>query len=341
MNLMFRWFADMAGDQYEALQGLLEADPDSVVLNDMAFLGMWPVLLGAPGIRARTIALGMLPFMFSGVEMTLMGRPPTMDGLDARAAAAIVNAEIERALLPADDYVRRVLADLGAVGRIRSFTDATYKLPDAFAQLTVPQFEFPRVDMPASVHFVGPLPPDPPTGWQPPPWWSELDGRAVVVVTQGTAANDDLSQLIQPTLDALAGGDYLVIAALGREPRPGELRVPVNARVEPFIPFDELFPYATAVVSNGGYGGTQLALAHGVPVIIAGGGEDKPMTAARVAAFGVGMDLLTPRPAPQLIASAVDAVLRDPSYRQCAQRLAAHYEASEPIAGIERLLSAD
>jgi hypothetical protein len=158
MNLMFRWFADMAGDQQAALQGLLEARPDSVVLHDMAFLGMWPALLGAPGIRARTVAVGMLPFMFSGAEVTLMGPPPVMDGLDARAAAAIVDADVdvdvERALAPADDYVRRVLTGLGAVRRMESFLEAVYTLPDAFAQLTVPQFEFHRVDLPAVVHFV-------------------------------------------------------------------------------------------------------------------------------------------------------------------------------------------
>jgi UDP:flavonoid glycosyltransferase YjiC (YdhE family) len=164
-----------------------------------------------------------------------------------------------------------------------------------------------------------------------------------VVVTQGTAANGDLHQLVQPTLDALADTDHLIVAAFGREPRPGELNVPANARVERFIPFDRLFPFTAAVITNGGYGGTQLALAHGLPVVVAGGGggEDKPMTAARVAAFGVGLDLLTPRPTPQAISAAIDRVLGDPSYRQRATELASHYQASEPIARIQDLLNTD
>lgn len=338
MDVMFRWFADMAADQFAALQDLLSSDPESVVLHDMAFLGMWPVLLGAPGVRARTVAVGMLPFMFSGEEVTLMGPPPAIEGLDVRGAAAVVNAEIERALAPADEYVRKRLAELGAVDRIRSFTEAVYTLPDAFAQLTVPEFEFERFDLPASVHLVGPLPPEPTPGWQPPRWWPELTGRTVVVVTQGTMANDDLNQLVQPTLTALAHTDHLVVAALGRRPRPGELQVPDNARIEDHVPFDRLFPFADAVVTNGGYGGTQLALAHGIPVVVAGGSEDKPMTAARVAARGVGIDLQTATPAPDVISAALARVLHDPSYRENAARMARRYRTSDPLTAILDLI---
>ncbi|MEV4571540.1 hypothetical protein AB0K12_48005 [Nonomuraea sp. NPDC049419] len=61
--------------------------------------------------------------------------------------------------------------------------------------------------------------------------------RRVVALTQGTVANHDLTDLVQPTLDALAGEDVLVVAGLGgREIAPGDLRVPSNARVESFTP---------------------------------------------------------------------------------------------------------
>jgi MGT family glycosyltransferase len=337
LDYMYRWAGDMAPDQHAGLQQLLRAHADAVVLHDMAFLGSWPTLLGAPGVRARTIAVGMLPFMFPGAEVTLMGPPPPMEGLDVRGAAAMVNAEIEDALAPARDHVREVLSPLGAAPGIDSFSLAVYTLPDAFVQLTVSEFEYPRSDLPDSVHFVGPLAPEPSPTFRRPPWWPDMNGRKVVVVTQGTMANLDFSQLVQPTLDALADTDLLVVAALGREPRAGELRVPPNARVAPFIPFDVLFPLADAFITNGGYGGTQLALAHGLPVVVAGGTEDKPMTAARAAAFGVGVDLGTPRPEPTAVHDAVQRVLRDESFRERAAALAQRYRASDPIARILEL----
>ena len=36
------------------------------------------------------------------------------------------------------------------------------------------------------------------------------------------------------------------------------------------------------MLTNGGYGGVQYALAHGVPLVVAGDTEDKPEVAARV-----------------------------------------------------------
>jgi MGT family glycosyltransferase len=338
LDYLYRWFGDMAPEQHTSVQELLRSHPGAVVLHDMAFLGGWPALLGAPGARVRTVAVGMLPFMFPGAEVTLMGIPPTIEGLDVRGAAAAVNADIEAALAPARDHVQQVLSSLGAARRIDSFSTAVYTFPDAFAQLTVPSFEYPRSDLPDTVHFVGPVAPQSSSSFDPPPWWPDLTGRDVVVVTQGTMANLDLGQLVQPTLDALADADVLVVAALGRDPRPGELRVPGNARIASFIPFEALFPRARVVVTNGGYGGTQLALAHGLPVAVAGGSEDKPMTAARVAAFGLGVDLGTATPEPSAVRNAVERLLQEPSFRTRAAALADEYRATDPVAGILHLV---
>src|SRR6266568_5118655 len=62
------------------------------------------------------------------------------------------------------------------------------ELADAYMQLSVPSFEFPR-EFPPTVHFVG-TPPIIPCQVPLPPWAHELDGsRKVVLVTQGTVAN--------------------------------------------------------------------------------------------------------------------------------------------------------
>jgi UDP:flavonoid glycosyltransferase YjiC (YdhE family) len=117
------------------------------------------------------------------------------------------------------------------------------ELADAYMQLSVPRFEFPR-QTPSSVHFVG-TPPIIPGQAPLPPWAQELDGsRKVVLVTQGTVANHNFELLIAPTLAALADEpDVLVIATTGGRPVeaiPGA--VPSNARVASFLPFEWLLP---------------------------------------------------------------------------------------------------
>jgi MGT family glycosyltransferase len=208
----------------------------------------------------------------------------------------------------------------------RSFLD-TLISPFLYLQGTVPAFEYPRSDLPDQVHFVGPLLPDAPDAFTPPSWWKELQRtRPVVLVTQGTVANDP-RLLIAPTLNALADEPVLVIATTGA-PIDAALealggKVPANARLEPFVPYGELLPHVSALVTNGGYGGLQQALAHGVPIVVAGATEDKPETAARVAWSGAGIRLRAQSPEPQRIKRAVLKLFDDQSYTRRAGEIAA------------------
>ncbi|MFC5857377.1 glycosyltransferase [Agromyces flavus] len=157
-----------------------------------------------------------------------------------------------------------------------------------------------------------------------PEWWHELDGdRPVVHVSQGTIDNKDFDRLIRPTLDALADRDVLVVAATGGRPvwELGEL--PANARAAEFLPYDRLLPKTDVFVTNAGFGGTQYALSHGVPIVAAGDTEDKPEVAMRVQWSGVGLTLKTGTPTPAAVGSAVDRVLADRTFRDRARELAA------------------
>ena len=117
--------------------------------------------------------------------------------------------------------------------------------------------------------------------------------------------------------------------------------LPTNARVEPFIPFGALLPHVDVMVTNGGYGGVQFALAHGVPLIVAGATEEKPEIAARVAWSGAGINLKTKVPTRAQLRAAVREVLDNPRYRQNARRIRdayAHHNAPhEAAALLERL----
>jgi UDP:flavonoid glycosyltransferase YjiC (YdhE family) len=143
----------------------------------------------------------------------------------------------------------------------------------------------------------------------------------VVLVTQGTIATD-ARDLIVPTLQALAGEDILVVATTGgTSAQDLGIDVPANARVVPFIPFDAIMPHAAAMVTNGGYGGVMIALAHGVPLVSAGISEEKPEVSNRVAYSGVGINLKTATPTSDQVKQAVQRILAEPAFRQQAQQM--------------------
>ena len=172
---------------------------------------------------------------------------------------------------------------------------------------------YPRSDAPPQLHFIGPLSA---TGSQAPlpPWWDELDGtKPVVHVTQGTVANADYRQLIAPTLKALAGDDVLVVVSTGGRPVGTLPSLPPNARAAAFLPYDELLPRTAVYVTNGGYGGVQYALRHGVPIVATGGKEDKPEVGARVAWSGVGRRIRSEHPSPAALRTAIPRRIESPA----------------------------
>ena len=68
-----------------------------------------------------------------------------------------------------------------------------------------------------------------------------------------------------------------------------------------------------------------MALAHGVPLVVAGNTEDKMEVAARVKWSGAGINLRKKRPSPAEVRDAVKEVLATPSYRENARRIQADF----------------
>jgi UDP:flavonoid glycosyltransferase YjiC (YdhE family) len=180
--------------------------------------------------------------------------------------------------------------------------------------------------------------------YQAPDWWAELsNSRGVVVVTQGTLANDDLTELIAPTLEAMADSDALVVAATARADGPDDLRrllapVPPNACIGGYVPFDRLLPFADVLVTNGGYGGVHTALQHGVPLVVAGESEDKLDVSARVDWSGVGVDLRTAQPDRRALRAAIELVMQRRSFTRRAARLRAELSRYRPLETIDRVI---
>jgi UDP:flavonoid glycosyltransferase YjiC (YdhE family) len=159
-----------------------------------------------------------------------------------------------------------------------------------------------------------------------PAWWDSLENsKPLILVTQGTIANWDLSQLIEPTIAALADEQMTVAVAAGRSDLEAislpQGRTPDNTKIESFIPFEHILPKVDVFVTNGGFGAVNLALSKGVPMVVAGDTEDKIFTAGRVNWTGTGIDLGTGRPTSEQIRTAVHTVLGDRRYKDNAARL--------------------
>ena len=333
-------FINPMPDEHAALQELLSRDPGQYLIANTLFLGAWPAKLGAPGPRpARWVAVSAVPLALSSEDTTFFGPVPVGPGEDPKAANRVANAQFQAAIRPADNRAGELLMELGAARPTSPFLDAIYTLPDQTAVLSVPGFEFERSDLPGNVRLAGILPAPAGEDWEPPAWWGELDGsRPVVAVTQGTLANGDLSQLVEPALAGLASMDVTVVAALGREHGPLSVPVPANARVAGYIPFGALLPKASLLVTNGGSGGTHQAMAAGVPVVVAGETEDKPANAARAAYHRLGINLHTATPTAQAVAGAVASLLQDTEVHENVLRLAKVYAKHDALDTIERLL---
>lgn len=199
--------------------------------------------------------------------------------------------------------------------------------PELYLMGTVPAFEYPRSDLYPGTHFVGPFIGPPPDRFEPPAWWDDLKKvRTVVHVTEGTV-NFQSNRLLAPVMKAMAKEDVLVVATTGGIP-PEQLGLhplPSNVRVEPFLPHYYLLPYVDVMVTNGGYGGVQMAVANGVPLVVAGATEEKPEVAAHVEYAGVGINLKTLTPTEEQLRRAIHQVLNNPRYTQKVQNLQREY----------------
>ncbi|MCU0493475.1 MAG: hypothetical protein MUD01_17960 [Chloroflexaceae bacterium] len=326
----------MRGQAADLRQAVAELHPD-VLLGDASFRG-GELVSEQTGVPWASFNISCL--LADSRDSTIGSLP------NASLLGQLRNLAFNRGLIPllfgdVNACYNQVRRDAGLPPRPGTFF---YHLsPFLHMQPTVPAFEYPRRDLPRQVHFIGPLLPEAHTDFAPPLWWPELQGcRPVVLVTQGTLATDP-SQLLAATLRALAADDVLVVATTGGRPVEGLGLLPANARVVPFIPYRHLLPRVRVMVTNGGYGGVQQALAHGVPLVVAGGSEEKPEIANRVGWAGAGINLRTGTPSPARIRQAVHAVLARPGYRQQAQRLAtefAAYDAPTAAVGLLERLAA-
>lgn len=277
--------------------------------------------LNAPGPQGPPSGLGLTP-----------GTNPLTKTRDAllRRLVPLLSGPITKALA-------RARASAG-LPPSRVTMDRMVFSPELVLASGISELDYGRSDRPSTLHFVGQLRAPASTLEALPDWWSELDDRTVVHVSQGTQ-NIDPDDLIRPTVEALADHDVIVVATTGvagRDTLP--FAVPSNVRAAGLLPYDRLLPRVDVMITNGGWGGTLAALGHGVPLVIAGGDLDKPEVAARVAWSGAGVNLRTGRPSAAAVRRGYERVRADASFRASAARVGSALSAAGGTARAADLL---
>jgi MGT family glycosyltransferase len=330
-------FIDPAPDQAADIREIMRSFPADLLIYDAAMIGG---LLAHEREGPPSIAIGVVPIVMNSVDTAPfgLGLQPS-SSFAGRIRNRLLNSLVQNVAfgdVQSHWLAMRAGLGLGSTGWwLNHVTRSTFYL-----QPSVPGFEYTRSDLADNVQFIGMVPPEQAVSVEAPPFWDELDGsRPVVHVTQGTIANTT-PELIAPTLDGLANEDVLVVVSTGNRPieQVGLGALPRNARVARFLSYSDFLPKVSVMVTNGGYGGVQMALSHGVPLVVAGASEDKPEVAARVAWSGAGVNLKTARPTPQAVRRAVREILDNPRYRSRTRAFASEYRAYNPIERMNRIV---
>lgn len=209
-----------------------------------------------------------------------------------------------------------------------------------------PTFAPPAPDWPAYVRETGFLFWDHAEGWHEPAELADFlaEPEPVVAISSGSMTLEvggPFAAFFKESLAAVraAGARALVIGA-----RPQDLPEPLPAGTltVPFAPFSAVYPRCAAVVHHGGIGTVAQALQAGVPMLTAPWGADQFYNAAHVARLGAGRWLQRKDFTVERAVPLIESLLRDPTYRERAQAIAARIAQEDGVGalcdGLEGLL---
>jgi UDP:flavonoid glycosyltransferase YjiC (YdhE family) len=336
VSARYNWLLADARDRARAVRDLVERVAPDVVLTDS---------LGYSGaVVCERLGVPWVSFGDGPLHYPDPTTPPFGAGLPYRTAGPWVQRNLavqaaSRRLVMAAAQARydALRDDLGLPLGGPPVLEAALS-PLLHLHCGAPELEYPRADLPRHVHFVGALRPPMPWGWAPPAWWRGLvedHSGDVVLVTQGTLRSDP-REVLAPALEALRALRRPAVLTTGAgDPRslggPGLVTGPSvpGVAVESFVPYEAVLPHAGAFVTNGGWTGVLLALAHGTPVLQVGRTEEKADIGRRVEWAGAGLHLGDSHPDPRSVRRALDR-LAEERFRVAAQGIAASLATRDP-----------
>lgn len=297
LNLSVALLAKRAENEAPELTALIdEEQPDAVIVDTNAF----GALAAAEAWGGNWAALCPFPLPLGSEDAPPFGpglKPATgpLGRLRDRALRPIIYRTFDKAMRPATHDVR-IANGLAPLEKV----DDLFRKPPLLILATAEPFEYPRSDWPDSILMIGASPWEPPA--DPPDWLDEIDRPIVLVTTSSEFQND--GKLIEVAFEALAGEDVAVVATVPAGDA-ASFRPPANGRVVSFTPHGPLLDRAVCAITHGGMGGTQKALAKGVPVCAVAFGRDQLEVARRVETADAGVMLTSRKLSPERLRKAV------------------------------------
>jgi zeaxanthin glucosyltransferase len=238
----------------------------------------------------------------------------------AIARNVIVHALARRMLMPLRSKINEQRIRWNLVP-YRDFPNDAFRGHPQISQQP-PGFEFPRHELTADFHFVGPLHERTDRAETSFPW-ERLDGRPIVYASMGTLQNR-LDWIFEVILKACAGQNVQLVLSLGGGADPSRFRgIGGDAVIVNYCPQIELLARAAVCVTHAGLNTALESLTQGVPMVAIPITNDQPGVAARIAWSGTGIVVPPKHLNASRLADALARVLSVPSYRENALRLRA------------------
>ncbi len=188
--------------------------------------------------------------------------------------------------------------------------------------------DYPRTQLPAGFQYGGP--------------WRDASGetlalpaddRPLVFCSLGTLQGARFSVFATVAAACAAIGGRAVIGHGGGLSEQEAAALPGDPLVRAFWPQQQVLGQAVAAVLHGGFNSVLDALAASVPIVALPIAFEQPGTAARIAWTGAGLIVSPSALTVDRLARALQAVIRQPSYRTAARRLSREIANTSGAAG--------
>lgn len=145
-------------------------------------------------------------------------------------------------------------------------------------------------------------------------------GEPPVVFTLGSAAVMSPGNFYPESIKAVRSLNCRAVLLIGKNPSPAGLTEDIIA--VDYVPYSLIFPYASAIVHQGGIGTTAQALKAGCPTLIMPYSHDQPDNAARVQRLGTSLTISRKKYYAERVAKELKKLLVNLNYKTKAEEIA-------------------
>ncbi len=320
-SVMRRWLVETFPGQVADLTHVLKVWPPDVILTETSMWSPAAVFHETHKLPVAVFSNTLGCTLPSTQAGRVVVRPTLARWLRSRLLAGV--AEVTGA--PFRNAVNQARQKLGLPPLTVSINEHMGSMPLYMLQ-SVPEFDYQRRNLPPSVHYIGPCVWNKPHNEPAPTWLQEIPhDQPWVHVSEGTV-NSQQPLVLRAAAQGLGNRPMQVILTAGGNRDPEALglgTIAPNVRVVRWVAHSDLLPQTDIFITTGGSGQVITALQYGVPMVLIPTEWDKPANAQRVVDAGAGVKISPSQCTPERLRSAVEQVLKDPSYRQNAQRLQA------------------